>query len=286
MWNYSLQIKVMEGELRGSIHPLNAPQVTIGRSPEPGLRRVGWVFLQDETVSSIQAELNWNDERKCYVLSNRSATNPTKVNEVEVAEEVDLKPGDQIRVGRTLLDLQEADLRFGGRPAAVEASPKAPASISLQPPTPPPVDRPTQELTPEPSRIALHRNRAQFQLEILEGTNAGQTIQVQGRTVALGGAVDPQEVVSPTWFDQQLALGDRTLAPRCVALAHRSENGSFDLAAALELKQSLQVVRVEDGLQWVATVHPGEGGVVMAGDQLQLGCHRIRLVLEAQPTTI
>lgn len=123
MWNCGLQMKVTEGSARGSIHPLDAQCITLGRAQPGAVRQVGWVHLRDETVSGVQAELLWREDLGKFLLINRSETNPTKVNEVEVSE-IELNAGDQIRMGRCVVDLQETDRRFvTRRPVAAVLTP-------------------------------------------------------------------------------------------------------------------------------------------------------------------
>ena len=86
---------------------LDAPIFNIGRAHEAGIKAAGWLLLDDGTVSRLQALLRWNDETGSYFLSNRSETNPTRVNELMVEGEQELKVGDRIRIGRCVLQLQK-----------------------------------------------------------------------------------------------------------------------------------------------------------------------------------
>src|ERR1017187_7025473 len=99
MWTCGLQVRVVEGAAKGKTYILDSPEVKIGRG-EPGqVRLVGSVLIVDDTVSRVQAELRWNEQTQKFTLLNRSETNPTQVNDVEI-QEAELQPGDQIRMGR------------------------------------------------------------------------------------------------------------------------------------------------------------------------------------------
>jgi hypothetical protein len=285
MWTCGLQIRVVEGAARGSIHPLDAPQMTIGRTPAgSAVRRVGWVHVKDETVSGIQAELHWNEQSRRYTLINRSETNPTKVNEVEVSE-IELQPGDQIRMGKCVLDLQQADMRFGGKSFAREPRPET------LPPPPPPIppliaapphgiqasqSREAQD-TQKSARAVSLTARPNFYLEILEGPNAGQQLAVRGNTLALGGAVDPAQASEETpWFDQEFAFGDVSIPARCLALVWKESH--FELLCPDESQVEVRVTREDDGMEWVALLPAGQAGEVLAGDRVQLGRNRFQIV--------
>lgn len=284
MWTCGLQMRVVEGAARGSIHPLDAPQMTIGRTPaDRSVRLVGWVHVKDDTVSSIQAEMQWNEESGRFTLINRSETNPTKVNEVEV-DQIELQPGDQIRMGKCVLDLQQADMRFGGKAAARQHRPE-----TLPPPPPPippivSVPQPGVQArpkcdgqdTPQPAKAISLTARPAFFLEILAGPNADQQLAVRGNTLALGGAVDPDEApLENKWFDQEFAFGDISLPSRCLALVWKESR--FELLCPDQSEVAVTITRVEDGMEWVASLPAGQAGEVNVGDQIQVGRNRFQI---------
>lgn len=255
MWNCGLQMKVTEGSARGSIHPLDAQCITLGRAQPGAVRQVGWVHLRDETVSGVQAELLWREDLGKFLLINRSETNPTKVNEVEVSE-IELNAGDQIRMGRCVVDLQETDRRFvTRRPVAAVLTP----AVVVEAPAP----------EPEKTRVA------RFVLEFLEGTNAGQLLPLDTERIAVGGAYDPANPPDEGWFDQGFALGDSTLPPFCVALVRSGEH--FSLLAPRQPNAVAGLEREEDELIWVAQLQAGQAVPLQEDDQIHLGHHRMRL---------
>jgi len=247
-------MKVTEGSARGSIHPLDAQRITLGRAQPGAVRQVGWVHLRDETVSGIQAELVWRSESSKFLLINRSETNPTKVNEVEVSE-IELNPGDQIRMGRCVVDVQETDRRFvTRRPVALLPVVKVPEVVAS-----------------EPTAVPV----ARFFLEFLEGTNAGQLLPLDAERIAVGGAFDPANPPDEAWFDQGFALGDSTLPPFCVALMRSGHQ--FSMLAPRQQSAVAGLEREEDDLIWVAQLKAGQAVALQEDDQIHLGHHRMRL---------
>ena len=261
MLNSGLQLKVTEGSARGSIHPLDSQRISIGRAPAGCVRQVGWVHLRDETVSGLQAELVWVADTKKFRLINRSNTNPTKVNEVEVSE-VELQPGDQVRMGRCVMDLQESDRRFVSR--RVQQPTKAPENPAAENPKAP---VPTETQRPTVTR---------FFLEFLEGTNAGQRIPLDSERIAVGGAFDPARPPEDNWFEQGVALGDSSLPPYCLALVRRDQD--FAMLAPRDSSIAAGLEREEDDLIWVAQLAAGQAVDLEADDQMRLGFHRMRVL--------
>ena len=260
MLNSGLQMKVTEGSARGSIHPLDSTNITIGRAPAGAVRQVGWVHVRDETVSGLQAELMWQPESKSFRLFNRSNTNPTRVNEIE-ATDVELKPGDQIRMGRCVLDLQETDRRFVTRRPQQQ-----PVPVVVVPANEEPV---VAAVVPTPTIT-------RFFLEFLEGTNAGQRLPLEAERIAVGGAFDPSKPPEDNWFDQGVALGDSSLPPYCLALVRRGQD--FAMLAPREANVPAGLEREEDDMIWVAQLKPGQSVELEPDDQMRLGYHRMRVL--------
>ncbi|MCA9795132.1 MAG: FHA domain-containing protein [Candidatus Eremiobacteraeota bacterium] len=94
----SLQLRVTGGPGLGSLYPLRYPHMRLGRTNQPQDGFEGWIFLDDHTVSRLHAELNWDEAQSAYVLSHRSQTNPTVVNDQPV-ERHRLQVGDNLRLG-------------------------------------------------------------------------------------------------------------------------------------------------------------------------------------------
>ena len=301
MWTCGLQVRVVDGAAKGRTYPLDAPVMKVGRANPGQVRTVGSVLINDDTVSRVQAELHWNDESQSFFLTNRSETNPTQVNNV-VVQEVELQPGDQIRMGRCVLDLQKADFRFGGNPDIVPrarttaAPPSArPAAASLAgavqlPPSPPNLQHARRDLDQEPdiavkvSRVSL-TTRPPFVIEILAGEQRGQLVPIKGLTLALGGPLDPDAPPlekGSQWFDQELVFSDCALPPRCLALGWKELSKVFELSRTVAAELDVAIQRHLDNMEWHAMLPAELPGLLRSGDIFQLGQNVMRVSTPAE----
>lgn len=272
MLHSGFQIKVVEGSDRGGIHPLDSPKITIGRRPPGAIRQVGWIYVADETVSSLQAELRWNGDTRRFRLHNLSQTNPTKVNGQDV-EEWELTAGDQIQIGRSTLDFQAVDFRFGAQRPARE-----PRAETMPPPdpTPPPLSSSEAAVTTAPLKVQLTR-RSALSLVVTEGPSNGQWDEVRGLSITLGGPIDPDTAPKRPGFDQDFALADVQLPPRCLGLTWKELDQCFEVTS-FDPSLPLRVYRFGDGMMWSAVPDPGQPALVRADDTLELGRNRVQLV--------
>ena len=83
------QLEVLNGPTKGEKFILQKQNI-IGRE-------AGDLTLSDPTVSAEHAQITFKNKR--YVLSNKSLTNPTKINKVAVEALQELNDGDQIVMG-------------------------------------------------------------------------------------------------------------------------------------------------------------------------------------------
>jgi hypothetical protein len=83
------QLEILNGPTKGEKYILQKQNI-IGRE-------AGDLTLSDPTVSSEHAQITFKNKR--YVLSNKSLTNPTKINKVAVEALQELNDGDQIVMG-------------------------------------------------------------------------------------------------------------------------------------------------------------------------------------------
>ena len=94
-------MRVCTGEEEGELYPLfEHREITIGRSPTNN------IFVRDRNVSRVHCQIILTEEG-CK-LTDLQSTNGTFVNGLRVTES-DLKMGDEIRLGTTLLRLEESD---------------------------------------------------------------------------------------------------------------------------------------------------------------------------------
>ena len=94
-------IRVRTGMEEGEMFPLfENREITLGRSPTNN------IFIRDKNVSRVHCQIMVTAEG--CTLSDLQSTNGTFVNEQRVTESK-IKPGDEIRIGTTLLQLEEID---------------------------------------------------------------------------------------------------------------------------------------------------------------------------------
>ena len=94
-------VRVRTGSEEGEIYPLfENREITIGRSPTNN------IFVRDRNVSRVHCQIVVSNGT--VTLTDLQSTNGTFVNN-ERATECPLKVNDLIRVGTTLLELEEVD---------------------------------------------------------------------------------------------------------------------------------------------------------------------------------
>ena len=99
-------IRVQAGQDEGEVYPLfENREITVGRSPTNN------IFIRDRNVSRVHCQVVVTDQG--VFLSDLQSTNGTYVNAQRVSE-TKLSIGDEIRVGTTLLKLQELDQEVRG----------------------------------------------------------------------------------------------------------------------------------------------------------------------------
>jgi pSer/pThr/pTyr-binding forkhead associated (FHA) protein len=94
-------VRVRTGSEEGELYPLfENREITIGRSPTNN------IFVRDKNVSRVHCQIVVSDG--AVTLTDLQSTNGTFVNN-ERSTECVLKVSDLIRVGTTLLELEEVD---------------------------------------------------------------------------------------------------------------------------------------------------------------------------------
>ncbi|MGD0783309.1 MAG: FHA domain-containing protein [Candidatus Aminicenantales bacterium] len=97
--NLGASIIVDKGADAGKEFPLHTLATAIGR---PGARKND-IELTDGTVSKEQATLNYDNTKKEFTIVNESLTNPTRVNQVDIAGPTVIADGAVIEIGKTIL---------------------------------------------------------------------------------------------------------------------------------------------------------------------------------------
>ena len=99
-------MRVKTGLEEGELYPLfDNREMTLGRNPTNN------IFIRDKNVSREHCQVVVTEEG-CF-LTDLQSTNGTFVNG-ERANEYHLKTGDEVRIGTTLLQIEEVDSQ--GRP--------------------------------------------------------------------------------------------------------------------------------------------------------------------------
>ena len=97
----SYAIRVRTGLEEGELYPLfENREMTLGRNPTNN------IFIRDKNVSREHCQIVVTED-DCF-LTDLQSTNGTFVNEERVTERK-LEPNDEIRIGTTLLQLEEVD---------------------------------------------------------------------------------------------------------------------------------------------------------------------------------
>ena len=90
---------VVEGALTGTVIPLGTAPVTLGRAPD------STVVLDDDYASNNHARLSLIEGR--WVVQDLGSTNGTWVGRTRLTGPTELLLGQQVRVGRTTLELRK-----------------------------------------------------------------------------------------------------------------------------------------------------------------------------------
>ena len=93
------KLVVTEGSLRGTTLNLGQAPVLIGRAPECTL------VLTDDYASGRHARLFPRDGR--WFIEDLGSTNGTQLGRTKVTQPVPLEVGQQLRIGRTVLELRK-----------------------------------------------------------------------------------------------------------------------------------------------------------------------------------
>lgn len=93
------------GKDSGRVFPLDGPIVTLGR---PGAGVEGAIEFDEPSVSRVHAVLQWREDQDCYELSNRSFTNPAKVDGQPAVSGTLVPDGARIQLGSLVVEVQDA----------------------------------------------------------------------------------------------------------------------------------------------------------------------------------
>lgn len=93
------KLLVVEGPLKGTVIPLSAGQVTIGRAPDSTL------VIDDDYASSRHARVYPSEGT--WVIEDLGSTNGTWIDRARITNPTVLPVGAPVRIGRTTLELRK-----------------------------------------------------------------------------------------------------------------------------------------------------------------------------------
>ena len=93
------KLVVVEGELAGTVVPLDQAPVTIGRAADATL------VLEDDYVSSRHTRLFLSDGH--WLVEDLDSTNGTWIGKTRITTATVVPLGEQLRIGRTIIELRK-----------------------------------------------------------------------------------------------------------------------------------------------------------------------------------
>lgn len=93
----STKLVIVEGALTGTVVPLGASPIVIGRAPD------ATVVLDDDFVSTHHAQLTPNGIH--WMVEDLGSTNGTWIDRTRISAPTVLRPGTTLRIGRTSMEL-------------------------------------------------------------------------------------------------------------------------------------------------------------------------------------
>lgn len=179
------ELVVVKGEHRGDFLVISSKVITIGRSESDDLS-----LAEDSKVSAHHAQITpMGSER--YLLEDLGSTNGTLINGEEI-EQVPLRPGDLIKIGRSLIvfrnagsavRLEDIELMGGGSSGSIarrtdEKRPPGSSSVALPRPSPAEgADAKTYEdLVLAAGDVALESSLLRIMSTLVEGLPSGRAM--------------------------------------------------------------------------------------------------------------
>ncbi len=92
------KLVILEGALTGTVIPLGTSPIVIGRAPD------ATVVLDDDFVSTHHAQLTPNGNH--WIVEDLGSTNGTWIDRTRISAPTVLRPGTQLRIGRTSMELR------------------------------------------------------------------------------------------------------------------------------------------------------------------------------------
>jgi len=236
-----LQFRGREGQDRGRIFPLEHRELTVGRARTAGDRAPGWVLLFDPQVQRIHAEMVWNDKEKAFQLVARPNA-LVEVNGEPVASCI-LMPGDVVRFGDSVLNLQSSTGLLGSEP----------------------IQGPVAEAQDTAKTIKM--TRVVRTLILLGGNGAGQQIALTGTKIQLGGNRPEAIPEDRTWWDQDVVLPESEVPHRFMSWHWQPKEKAYEVSLLRPVSVPISFERSCDGVDWMSEMPQGMGASVLLRNQ-------------------
>lgn len=266
--NKGFQIRISGGPGRGLTHPIDTEVLKIGRAAGPNQRpEEGRLFLHDDAVSRLHAELRWSPSQEKYEIFHRSGTNLTYVNGEPISEHL-LEVGDEIKLGGVTLELQQADRRWSGEPDK-EVTPMSQRQDLQRTPS-----RTTFALrTPREPARAPEPTKKKVILGAPDGgrllTSDGQQFELKGNLIRVGSSPDEQEITGG--FDSEFEIDGRSLSYRNVIIRWDELRKAYIISRGAGEGARVRLARQDEGLLWTAEVLEKNQGALRNEDRIILG---------------
>lgn len=280
-WSCGFQLRVRSGPSRGLTYVVDSPVLKMGRAIRPGERMPGWIKVNDDTVSRLHCELFWQDDRQCFRLLHRSATNSTYVNG-EAVEDAEVFDGDIIEVGATHIEIQKADLRWSkATTSSIEEWGNHPSVAAVPAPVPVDMEPETTVMQKIPgATVPVYRpsNRKLSigpQVAYCFSTDEGNDYKLEGAKVRIGSATEPdlptQGGQPKLIFDTEHELNLEGLSYYNLLLRYDEIVQNYKIARIGPKPLPVRVFRKQSGLIWQTELPEGVELPLMEEDRVQLG---------------
>lgn len=93
------KLVVIEGELAGTVIPLDQAPITVGRAADATL------VLEDDYVSSRHTRLFLSEGR--WLVEDLDSTNGTWIGKTRITAATEVPLGEPLRIGRTIIELRK-----------------------------------------------------------------------------------------------------------------------------------------------------------------------------------
>jgi pilus assembly protein CpaF len=139
------QLVIRSGPNTGTIYPLDAPEIIIGRDAS------NVIAINDAEVSRKHAKLSL--QNSAYVILDLGSTNGTFINGQRISGSQILKPGDTVTLGENIVLMYEAAFDPNATMVSSSQAPKMVAPVRKPAPAPVPTPAPASPPSTAPVEV-------------------------------------------------------------------------------------------------------------------------------------